>query len=96
MASEHIDIDVDNNKYTTQWVYATNDPAEPIYVVIGQNNISFDIKKINATCSKSVNYRELSERQRGKTEDKKWKKKFADFTVQHSAPAKLLRQQKLA
>ena len=30
--------DVTNNRYSTQWVYASNDPLEPIYVVIGQNN----------------------------------------------------------
>jgi hypothetical protein len=30
--------DVDNNKYTTIWVYCGNDSEEPIYTVIGQNN----------------------------------------------------------
>lgn len=29
---------VTNNRYSTQWVYASNDATEPIYVVIGQNN----------------------------------------------------------
>lgn len=29
---------VDNNKYTTMWFYCSNDAAEPIYAVIGQNN----------------------------------------------------------
>jgi hypothetical protein len=29
---------VTNNRYTTVWVYASNDPVEPIYVVVGQNN----------------------------------------------------------
>ncbi len=30
--------DVTVNRYVTNFVYATNDPAEPIYTVIGQNN----------------------------------------------------------
>jgi len=40
---------VDNNKYTTQWVYASNDPTEPIYVVIGQNNDNTVALARNAT-----------------------------------------------
>jgi hypothetical protein len=30
--------DVSLNSYTTNWVYCSNDPTEPIYTVIGQNN----------------------------------------------------------
>lgn len=30
--------DVTNNRYATNWVYATNDPTEPIYCVIGQGD----------------------------------------------------------
>jgi hypothetical protein len=32
--------DVTNNRYATNWVYATNDPTEPIYCVIGQGDYS--------------------------------------------------------
>jgi len=28
---------VDNSKFVNSWVYASNDPTEPIYIVIGQN-----------------------------------------------------------
>ena len=30
--------DVTNNRYATNWVYATNDPTEPIYCVVGQGD----------------------------------------------------------
>ena len=30
---------VTSNRYTTLWVYATNDSTNPIYTVIGQNNV---------------------------------------------------------
>ena len=30
--------EVSLNSYTTNWVYASNDPTEPIYTVVGQNN----------------------------------------------------------
>jgi hypothetical protein len=29
---------VSNNRYSTQWVFCSNDATEPIYVVVGQNN----------------------------------------------------------
>jgi hypothetical protein len=32
--------DVTNNRYATNWVYATNDPTEPIYCVVGQGDYS--------------------------------------------------------
>lgn len=40
---------VSNNKYSTQWVYASNDATEPIYVVIGQNNDTLITSARNAT-----------------------------------------------
>lgn len=30
--------DVTNNRYSTNWVYASNDPIEPIYCVVGQGD----------------------------------------------------------
>ena len=33
-----IPIDVTVGRYVTNWVFATNDPEEPVYTVVGQNN----------------------------------------------------------
>lgn len=41
--------DVSLNSYTTNWVYASNDPTEPIYTVIGQNNSNNLTSARNAT-----------------------------------------------
>jgi hypothetical protein len=41
--------DVTNNRYATNWVYATNDPTEPIYCVVGQGDYSNLTNARNAT-----------------------------------------------
>lgn len=41
--------DVTNNRYATNWVYATNDPTEPIYCVVGQGDYTNLTNARNAT-----------------------------------------------
>jgi hypothetical protein len=41
--------DVTNNRYATNWVYATNDPTEPIYCVVGQGDYTSITNARNAT-----------------------------------------------